>query len=113
MPDAVDVFLCHSGQDPLVKQLLDFVRRALHEVPPLGGSVPVCVSVMRTISTAWAIYRLLWKRPSDWHPSVRWRCTVSMFAATPSFILPMHRSACLPVNFPARRSGEARFVVLT
>ena len=26
MPDAVNIFLCHSGQDPLVKQLLDFVR---------------------------------------------------------------------------------------
>ena len=42
MPDAVDVFLCHSGDDPLVKQLLDFVRRALHEVPPVGGGAPVC-----------------------------------------------------------------------
>ena len=42
MPDAVDVFLCHSGNNPLVKLLLDFVRRELHEVPPVGGGAPVC-----------------------------------------------------------------------
>ena len=43
MSRVFDVFLCHSGRgEARVKELLDFVRSMLNELPALGGCRPVC-----------------------------------------------------------------------
>ena len=43
MPDAFDVFLCYCGADGRVKQMLDYVRSKVQDLPPPSGGASIRV----------------------------------------------------------------------